>query len=503
MQEFLWEIWTGKRNMHHRIQMGMNETPEAVFRRLIQQLQGTEKEIATRAVDPNTGKEVDLKWRYSCRNKGEEAPIMGQQAFSAQKVQEGALIVVRPIELRANTLYIDGFEGLGQEEIAVASASKRSNLWIAIAAVLLLGAAGYYLFSGGPADDTVSVEIKTEPNGAEFEIIADMTGLPGIGENKINRLSGKTPRRFSLRRAAKIIRISISMNGYQTWSKGLKSQEEWGKLTPDKQKEAAIEPKELTIPGWFPKKLDLKPKEPPKPRAVAVSRPQALNILYPKRKWKPKDKRFRIALDPDHGGEAKGVLGVTTQTPASQLNLTIAQAIKEALEKTLAFKKRVGMTRSKDDAASVEDRVDRAKKRSKLLLQIDLADGIKEFPAGVVKEKVADKEITYNDSIAGYKVIYSEQNKQAEASEKFATCLGTAMKNAGFLPNASAKETLAGSTVGVRKASVPLLDASPIPAVRLVVGYPTHRAEEKVLTNPETHGHLALVVEHALVCYLK
>ncbi len=503
MQEFLWEIWTGKHNMHHRIQMSMDETPEAVFRRLVQELRGTEKEIATRAMDPNTGKEVELKWRFSCRNKGEEAPIGGKQAFSSQKVQAGALIVVRPIELRAHTLYIDGFEGLGQEEIAVASSSKRSIVGFVVGAVLLLGAVGYYFFSGGTSNDTISIEIKTEPKGAEFEIITDMTGLPGIGANKIVRLSNKTPRRFSLRRAAKIIRVSISMDGYTTWSKGMKSEDDWKNLSPEKQKEATIEPKELTIPGWLPKKLTLKPKEPPKPRAVASSRPEALNIIYPKRRWKPKDKRFRIAIDPDRGGEDKGPLGATTQTPTSQLNLTMVQAIAAALGKTPAFKGRIGLTRSKDTAVPLETRIAAAKKRSKLLLQIDLADGLKEFPAGISKEKVGDKEITYNDAIAGYKVIYSEQNKAAEQSEKFAKCLGTSMKNAGFLPNASAKETLAGSTTGVRKASAPLLDASPIPAVRLVVGYPTHRAEEKVLTSPDTHGHLALVVEHALICYLK
>ncbi|MCB9637882.1 MAG: N-acetylmuramoyl-L-alanine amidase [Myxococcales bacterium] len=503
MQEFLWEVWTGKRNMHHRIQMAMNETPEVAFRRLAAELQGTEKEISMRALDPNTGKEVDVQWRFSCRNKGEESPLGGKQAFSAQGVQEGALIVVRPVELRARTLYIDGFDGLGEEEIAVAS-SKRSIMGFVVAAILVLGGIGGYVFysSGQKGFETYSIEINTGPKDSDFEIIADMTGLPGFGDNKIVRLSNKTPRRFALRRAAKIIRIAISQKGYKTWTKGI-SENEWKKLTPAKQKEIAIEPRQLMIKGFFPKMLEVAPKEPPKPPAAAPSRPESVKVNYPGRRWLRKIRKFRLALDPDHGGDDKGAVGITTQKTASQLNLEMASAIAKHLGRQRAFRRKVGFTRKADKAISMDARIKNARKRSKLLLQIDVADGLKEQPKWASKETVGGKEVSYNDALAGYKVVYSDQNKAAAASEKFAKCLGDAMKLAGFLPNASAKATLAGSSNGVHKMSMPLLDGSPIPAVRLVVGYLTHRAEEKVLTNADNHAPLASAVEHALVCYLK
>jgi N-acetylmuramoyl-L-alanine amidase len=504
MAEFLWEIWTGKRNMHHRIQMSLNESPEAVFRRIIQELKNSDKEIAEREIDPNTGKEVDVQWRYAWRNKGEESPLAAKQAMSQQGVADGALFVARPVERRAMTLYIDGVEGLGQEEIAAASNTKR-NLFIGAGAFLFFAIAASYLFLfGGTKKEllTYTIHIKTLPKGAQFEMELDVRGLPGFDNKDFIKLGGQTPRRFALRQMAKVIYVKISKEGYKTWEKGTPTREEWLKLPQDKRTLATIDPKMMTADWYFPKALEVMPKESSKANAVAASKPEAITVNYPSARWQPKDRAFRLALDPDHGGSQTGALGATTQQPASRLNLAITNAIREHLMRTRAFKKKIGVTRSKDAPITLPNRL-ASLKRAKLLLQIDLASALQEDPKNNAKRKDGDKEITYNDAHAGFTLLTSPNHPQATRSKAFATCLANSLKRAGFLPKSDAKAALNASALGIKEAPHPLLDQTKIPAVRLVLGYLSHQKEEKVLTNPDTYPILAQVVEDALLCFLK
>lgn len=178
MHEFLWEIWVGRGNMHHRVSMDLNDTPALLFQRIIQELQGTEKSIETTVLNPNTGVEERVQWEFSCRVKGEEWSLNGDDTFARQGVVEGAMLVVRAKTIRANTIYVDGYDGLDDAQMAAA----RSKTPLIVGALILLsiiGAISYYVFVVMPEEAKtepyrVRVLTKAKDAKAEFLLVAKL-----------------------------------------------------------------------------------------------------------------------------------------------------------------------------------------------------------------------------------------------------------------------------------------------------------------------------------------
>lgn len=517
MQEYLWEIWTGHKNTHHRTQMDASETPRVVMQRTIQELQGTDKSVPATRRDPNTGQRTEIKWKFAWRSQGEENPLKNHLSFAEQGVTPDALIVVREVEVRAHTIYIDGFDGLQAEEMAAAS-NKKPMIAGIVLAIVLLGGAGFYFLHWAPQQDALapySIDVPTAPKGASLMLILKVpkkaqasapkpsvsdpskTSKAAIDE-KLTTMKFVTPtKHVKIPKKAKIIFISIHKKGYKPWTAGHEL-EKWNKDRLGLKKLDPIHPKELTVANYFPKMLEKLPKAPPIP-TIAAPQPKALSIRYPRR-WR----RIKLGLDPMDGGlDHQGAKGITKTS--AELSLAVAQAMLSHLKKQRR-RYRVTTTRNKDRVTSNAKRNKTLRrKRVRLLLQIAFASGVKELPKASKTMKRDQKLIAYNDSVAGFQIYTSKDNRSQKKSIKWASCLSQAMKAAGFTPRKARKgesEDVGKSGIRVLAQTDPILGGK-TPAARLVAGYISHRGENKVLNQGSTQTILGQVVEHASICYKK
>lgn len=506
MPEVLWEIWHQKRNVHHRVSMDFNETPQAVFQRIMHEFQGTEKALPTIMLDPNTGKEVKVMWDYSFRSRGQESKLAENVSFAHQGVGEGSLIVARSRDIRAHTIYIDGTAGLVDEELR----ATRSKWPLLIAMLILLlggGGAAWYFMVHLPEEQRKAphiVKVPTTPAGASVSIILDMQGTPQGKVKRFISIKEKTPKKkIPIPKKAKVVYFGISKEGYKTWKRGY-TIEEWSKDRRGPKKLEIIYPKEFTIPGEIPDELD---KLPPKPKykTLKAPAPKFLSVKYPRR-----FRYFRVGLDPLHGGDEKGVKGTSGKT-ASELNLLLAKTSNLYLRKVKRRRFRVYLTRKKDKNVSDKRRA-RKVRYTRAVVQFDFAVGFKEFAKASKNDKKDGTIIPYNDSVAGFKVLWADKGRAKKKSKKLAGCLAGSMQKAGFIPHriGYAKPPKKKDDDDDDKvAGVVEFDGESAvlggraPAVRLIVGYLSHRAEEKVLLKAETHVAIASAIADATVCLKK
>ena len=500
MQEYLWEIWSGKQNTHHRVHMDLNETPRAVFNRLVGELRGTDKEIRTRTLDPNTGQEVTLHWRFACRMKGETKPLQENMPFGQQGVEPGALFVLRPLEIRANTIYVDGIEGLQGEEIAVAK-NRTPLVGLLVFLLLLGGAAAFYFFVYLPAQRAKAphqIKVATSPKGSLVTLVLDVGDVPNfkekfkIKDRYLQRLGQTNPKeRYTLLvpKKSKIIYVKVEEKGYQTWQRGAPLKD-WEK---DPKKYGYIQVSSLLQKGYFPtmlqKALPPKKKEPAKSHA-----PKAVELAYPAG-WKP----VRVGVDPLLGGSAKGPLGASGKS-ASSMNLLLAKSIQVKAK----GKFRVALSRSKD-AAVADAKRSKAMRKATGILQLDMASGLTEEPKFPETVEVGGNKIEVNNGVAGFQLVWSDKNGASAQAKKMAVCLGTWLTKAGFKPRPARKgETMTDAKLGIRPLSgEDAVLQGKIPAVRLVAGYITHRAEEAIFLKRENRKLFATAVEGAFLCFAK
>ncbi len=504
MPEVLWEIWHQKRNVHHRVSMDFSETPQAVFQRIMHEFQGTEKALPTIMLDPNTGKEVKVAWDFSFRSRGQENKLNETISFAHQGVGEGSLIVVRSRDIRAHTIYIDGTAGLVDEELR---ATRSRWPLIIVMLLLLLGGAGaaYYYMEYLPAELKKAphlVNVATTPKGATVNIILDMQGTPQGKVKRFLSIKETTPKKkIPLPKKAKVVYFGISKKGYKTWKRGY-TIEEWSKDRRNLKKLEIIYPKEFTIPGEIPEELDKLPPA-PKFKTLKAPEPKIIKVKFPRR-----FRNFRIGLDPMHGGDEKGVKGTSGKT-ASELNLLLASTTDKYLRKQRR-RFRVYLTRTKDKNVS-DSRRTRKIRYTKAVVQFDFAVGFKEFEKANKNDKKDGAIIPYNDSVAGFKVLWRNKGRSAKRSQKLAGCLAAAMQKAGFVPHrigyakpkkkdGDDKDKIKGVEEFDGKDAV--LEGR-APAVRLVAGYLSHRAEEQALLKAETHVAIATAIGDAAVCFKK
>lgn len=513
MQEFLWEIWIGKRNMHHRTQMSLDETPREVFHRILDSLKGTDKEIGTRTVDPNTGREVDLQWRFAWRSQQQEANLQGHIPFARQGVPEGAVFVVRQVSIRAMTLYVDGIEGLGSKEMAAAK-PKAPYILSALLLLALLGGAAYYFLVFKPAQDATAptiVQINTTPKGTKVSILMDMRKVKGA-KDVFKAISSKkgTPAKLAIPKNAKIVKVSLSFEGYKPWQKGHEN-DAWQKDQAGEKKLKPIAAKTLSTPDFFPPSLEKAPAEMKKPKKAKIEykdvpgpKPKMLKVKYPRKK----PRTLQIGLDPARDKKDLGPVGLSGRN-ASTLNLLLSKVIQRHLNAIRVRRRRpyrVALARSKKKETTVATRAYQMR-RAKVIIQLDLASGLEEQKEGVKSFKKGKTEFKHNDTVAGFQIFWSEkERKSKEPTTKLAKCLGTALKAAGFHPRAPRKgEKVTDKDLGIRPLTGEVTSylEGKVPAIRVVIGYLTHRAEEKALLNLANHQIIARAFESALICWQK
>lgn len=499
MPEVLWEIWHQKRNHHHRISLDFQETPDAVFKRITREFANTENALPTTMLDPNTGKETRVRWDFSFRSRGKENPLQDNQSFAQQGVGEGALIVVRARDIRAQTIYIDGTAGLMDDELKAARSKVPLILFLLF---LLLGGGGayYYYFIHLPREKEKAphrLEVSTEPKGAVVSIILDLQGTPEGKRQRFLEQTFKTPsKNILLAKNSKVVQLSITHPGHKTWKIGYTPQE-WEADQKGPKKLKVITSASLLIPGTLPDDLEKLPP-PPKFKELPAPSPKALTVEYPKR-WKP----IWVGIDPMHGGESKGAKGMGEKT-ASTLALELAQTVQAHLKQVKRRRYQVFLSRTADEDTEEKERV-RNLRRATAIVQLDYAAGYDEYKKANQTTKKDASIVHYNDSVAGFQVLWAK-GPSGNKSQKLAACLVDAMKQAGFLPHAIGYDTPPADTN-----TSPLREfqgksavlAGRTPAARLIVGYLSHRAEEKILHAKETHQAVATVIESATVCFNK
>lgn len=500
MPEVLWEIWHQKRNHHHRIALDFNETPGAVFQRIVQEFSNTDKVLPTTMMDPNTGKEVRILWDFSFRSRGKENRLQDNVPFAQQGVGDGALIVARARDIRAQTIYIDGTAGLIDEELR--ATRSKTPLILALLFVLLAGGGAYYYYYVHlPRERERAphrLDVSTEPKGAEVSILLDLQGTPEGKQQRFQLQKFKSPsKNIPLVKKSRVVYISITKQGYKTWKLGY-TQDEWEKDQQGAKKLKDILPTALSIPGTLPDDLDKLPP-PPRFKVVPASAPKALTVQYPRR-WK----RFRVGFDPMHGGEDKGAKGMLDKT-GSALALELANTVQDHLNKAKRRGYQVFLSRTADEDTEEKQRV-RNLRRASAIIQLGYSTGHDEYKKATQTTKKDASIVHYNDAVAGFQVMVSKQGSSSAKAQKLAQCLVDAMKEAGFLPHSIGydKPPADANATPLREFSgKSALLAGTIPAVRLLVGYLSHRAEEKILNAKETQQAVATAIESAIVCFNK
>ena len=593
MHEFLWEIWVGRGNMHHRVTMDLNDSPTVIFQRIIQELEGTEKTIKTSMLNPNTGEEERTQWEFSCRVKGEEWPLKDNDSFARQGVVEGAMLVVRAKTIRANTIYVEGYDGLDDEQMAVAR-SKTPLIVASLILLVILGAVSYYIFVLRPkeaAREPYRVKVATLPDTGKVEFLLvsktkerGKDGKFAKWPNGSFKMMDQTRRLEQKLGKSRIVLVPkkvmigyalIEAKGKATWQRGA-SFEAWSKskvidrclgrkcytravlkqhyskamletlktcketkecgdgsvcslgfcakscsddsacgtngVCQDKICMAKLEPfdaKLMMDENFFPKQLKkfVPPPKPRGPKPVATHAPKSLTVAYKKRL-----KRARVVFDPMHGGSDKGATGIGSKT-AKDYNLLLSEALRAHLNNNRKRKRasriKAYYTRLKDGVYSAKNRV-RSLRRRDVLIQFNVANGLSENKATNQKDKGNE----YNDTIAGFQLVVQGprkvrgrrarryEKKRMQLSVKLARCLSDSLKKAGFRMKPTTGSDIL-SKAGIQASTSDSLLNNAIPAVRVSLGYITHRKEAAVLANTDTHKAFASAVEDALSCYRK
>ncbi|MBU49537.1 MAG: hypothetical protein CL920_12650 [Deltaproteobacteria bacterium] len=230
-------------------------------------------------------------------------------------------------------------------------------------------------------------------------------------------------------------------------------------------------------------------------KKIPPSKPKNISVTYPK-KWRG----VSLGIDAMRGGEDKGVVG-WTYVSSSKVNLQLANKVASHLKAQGKRGYKVAMSRKDDTDVASKKRVSTLR-RSKLLLQIDMGNGLQEWKKNKAYVTQDGKKRWFNDGVAGFQIVWSKDNKKSKQTKKWATCLGKSLKRAGYVVRKARKgESMTSSSLGIR----PATDEDPVlsgktPAVRVVAGYLTHRKEAKAFASSQ-HIFFAKAIEAALVCY--
>lgn len=186
--------------------------------------------------------------------------------------------------------------------------------------------------------------------------------------------------------------------------------------------------------------------------------------------------RHRIVIDPAHGGEDAGVIGVDK---IAEKNVTLAIAL--ALQKELAKEKGIDvvLTRNSDKTLSVEERRKNiAGVNPALVLSLHANAGFGKTSSGFELYYPGFKEVGASNKAA--KASAATPNKHLNDTVKLARLVQRNLD--GLFPRKGR---------GLREAGVPLAEGLSVPVLVVELGFLTHPDEKKKLTSEKTQAEIA------------
>jgi len=186
--------------------------------------------------------------------------------------------------------------------------------------------------------------------------------------------------------------------------------------------------------------------------------------------------RHRIVIDPAHGGEDAGVVGVDK---VAEKDVTLAIAL--ALQKELAIEKGmdVVLTRNSDKTLSVEERRKNiAVVNPALVLSLHANAGFGKTSSGFELYYPGFKEVGASNKAVKASAV--APNKHLNDTVKLARLV---QKNLdGLFPRKGR---------GLREAGIPLAEGLSVPVLVVELGFLTHPDEKKKLTSEKTQAEIA------------
>lgn len=221
------------------------------------------------------------------------------------------------------------------------------------------------------------------------------------------------------------------------------------------------------------------------------------------------DNRKLIVLDPGHGGHDPGAISASGRYEKA-LTLSVAQALAKKLRATGRY--RVVLTRDRDVAVKLLDRVEFARKREADLFLSIHADSLAADRATrgasvyTRAEDATDREAEALALRENRADQLADGGNEAELDDVVAILLDLASRDtvrlsrrfAGLLTSALAEQKLPLRRNGLRAANFRVLGAPDIPSVLLELGYLSNPAEEAVLFSETGRNQLAEAVAEAI-----
>lgn len=244
--------------------------------------------------------------------------------------------------------------------------------------------------------------------------------------------------------------------------------------------------------------------------ASPVTLPLTLVPVAPAATQKAKgDNRKLIVLDPGHGGHDPGAISASGRYEKA-LTLAVAQALAKKLRATGRY--RVVLTRERDVAVKLLDRVEFARKREADLFLSIHADSLAADRATrgasvyTRAEDATDREAEALALRENRADQLADGGNEAELDDVVAILLDLASRDtarlsrrfAGLLTSALAEQKLPLRRNGLRAANFRVLGAPDIPSVLLELGYLSNPAEEAVLFSETGRNQLAEAVAEAI-----
>ncbi|MBP7066239.1 N-acetylmuramoyl-L-alanine amidase [Ferrovibrio sp.] len=244
--------------------------------------------------------------------------------------------------------------------------------------------------------------------------------------------------------------------------------------------------------------------------ASPVALPLTLVPVAPAVTQKAKgDNRKLIVLDPGHGGHDPGAISASGRYEKA-LTLGVAQALAKKLRATGRY--RVVLTRERDVAVKLLDRVEFARKREADLFLSIHADSLAADRATrgasvyTRAEDATDREAEALALRENRADQLADGGNEAELDDVVAILLDLASRDtarlsrrfAGLLTSALAEQKLPLRRNGLRAANFRVLGAPDIPSALLELGYLSNPAEEAVLFSETGRNQLAEAVAEAI-----
>jgi len=184
--------------------------------------------------------------------------------------------------------------------------------------------------------------------------------------------------------------------------------------------------------------------------------------------------RHCVVIDPAHGGEDNGVIGVD-KIAEKDLTLTIARSVQKELAKETDME--VILTRDSDKSVSLADRKKRIfNSKPALVLSIHTNAGFAKTSSG------------YELYYPGFKD--ADKNQKEKTNSHKSDYLGDTVKFARLVQK-NLDYLFPRKGRGLREASAPLTEDLQFPILVVEIGFVTNPDEKKIISNEKTEAEIA------------